>query len=421
VLALLHRPIAYTFGAPVVMVAGAATTIVAPRILNPASFAQFVLLASIVQYAGEFDLGLGRLIDRKLSRRNVGPELLRPFIVARLWLASVLLILLLIAVPFTSVLTGVAALAGVGMMLCNGPLAFFRAQSKLAAFTTSALAIQLGLSLPRLTGLLLGGVAGCMVALAVWYCSIAAILTTPLLGLLRRPAAPTGFLLVFAASAPLFVFNSSWLLLLLANRWFAWLLCNPEETGLFVFGANLVGIGAGMISTIAQAYYPRHLAASRPAELFGELWRLVTLAMIGVLLGCVICGLGFGRVFPRFVGAEACTAALLITGVPLSLCAWLMPLIIARSRRPLRDTTTIFPACLVTLFVCMLKGQAVGIEGLAWGCLPATLGLLGWLLGFAARDGLMTIRAATLLWFMSMGGCVTCGGIWLLIFHAVPS
>ena len=72
---------------------------------------------------------------------------------------------LIAAVISCSAPTALAGVAGVAFMLSNGPLAYYRATQDILAFTLAALLMQIGLSLPRLLGLLTGGVTGCMVAL----------------------------------------------------------------------------------------------------------------------------------------------------------------------------------------------------------------------------------------------------------------
>ena len=73
---------------------------------------------------------------------------------------------------------------------------------------------------------------------------------------------------------------------------------------------------------------------------------------------------------------------------------------------------------LAGLFACMWLGSPFGIEGLAWGCLPPTLGLLGWHLGFVARDGFLSRRTAVMLWTTTLLATTAFGGMWLLMFHA---
>ena len=86
---------------------------------------------------------------------------------ARLLLAFTLLLVAVMSAPFVGYVAALAGIAGIAIMVCNGPLTFFRAQSKLAAFTLSAILVQAGLGLPRLAGLLVGGVTGCIVVLAI--------------------------------------------------------------------------------------------------------------------------------------------------------------------------------------------------------------------------------------------------------------
>lgn len=64
----LDSPLLFTLSTPLLSFLGAATTIIAPMILDPSSFVSFALLLSIFQYVGDFDLGLSRLSDRVLTQ-----------------------------------------------------------------------------------------------------------------------------------------------------------------------------------------------------------------------------------------------------------------------------------------------------------------------------------------------------------------
>jgi hypothetical protein len=62
----LNGRIAYAMSATVLTAAGAATTIIAPMLLDASNFTYFALLNSICKYLSEFDLGLARWFDRVL-------------------------------------------------------------------------------------------------------------------------------------------------------------------------------------------------------------------------------------------------------------------------------------------------------------------------------------------------------------------
>ena len=109
------------------------------------------------------------------------------------------------------------------------------------------------MTLPRLAGLLVAGVTGCFAVLFGVYAALVFIFARPT----RFPVPGAKRILSLWRSAmPLFVFNAAWLVYLTANRWIAAFLAPPEELGFFAFGANLAFVGLGIVSTIAQVYYP---------------------------------------------------------------------------------------------------------------------------------------------------------------------
>ena len=140
---------------------------------------------------------------------------------------------------------------------------------------------------------------------------------------------------------PLFVFNAAWLVYLTANRWIAALLAPPEELGFFAFGANLAFVGLGIVSTIAQVYYPKLLSrvlSSKPGDCSRtvELQALsITLALAGVAGLAILRGTDLiGVFFPRYQEAGASTVVLAISCLPLALATWLIPICIATSASP---------------------------------------------------------------------------------------
>ena len=66
----LGRRMTYTLCAPLLTLAGAATTVAAPLLLAPARFGDYVLLLAVFQYACALDLGLSQLADKALAGRE---------------------------------------------------------------------------------------------------------------------------------------------------------------------------------------------------------------------------------------------------------------------------------------------------------------------------------------------------------------
>ena len=408
----LHKPITYTICAPITMIAGASATIAAPMVLDPVSFVTFSLLTSLFQYIGDFDLGLQRLTDRLCS--SSGQIDFAMLTAVRLTIGACVAIAVLIVSLFTGPLTAVAGLAGVAFMIAVGPVAISRASSNIPAFIVSSMLIQGGLSLPRLTGLLLGGVSGCLLAMAGWYAMVAIVLNLPFARLLSVSHVRSSLPLL-VSSLPLFIFGALWLLYLIANRWFSWLLISPHGAGEFAFGANIVLIGILLVSNVAQVYYPRHF--KNGSKLPRELIMLILSASVGAIAGIIVCRDALTWIFPHFSGAEESTGALAVSGVPLSVCSWVIPLVIAKSVRPYRDAFTTFGIGLVVMFGAIWwLGSSYGIAGQAWACVIPAMILLGEELRLLVYGELLRVYVASGLWLMVLAMVAICAGVWWYAF-----
>lgn len=414
----LNNPLTFTVSSPILTILGAVSTIVAPILLDPASFAEFALMISIFQYVSDFDLGLGRLCDRLLSSPDTNTvAAMDMLLMARFGVAIIVAVIAIIAGYFTHYLTTVSAFAGISVMLSNGPIVVYRARAQIAAFTLSSIATQFGMSLPRLIGLLVDGVRGCMISFGIWYGLSTVVLYAPFTRIFR-PTAKRTIIALFADSTPLFFLSSSWLFYLLASRWFSYLISEPTEAGLFAFGANFVLIGIGMIGTVSQIYYPRHLILPNQRALGRQLGGLLCASTLGCLFTDLFCRFGLSRVFPHFVSADACTAAVLFSGIPLSLNAWIIPLVIARTRRPIRTGLVIFGTSLSILYGLMsVLNTAAGIEGQAWACVPPAMILFGINLRFIVRQTLLKRSTAFWLWFGVLAAEALCAVAWHFTFH----
>lgn len=113
-------------------------------------------------------------------------------------------------------------------MIANGPATLFRAASKVWEFTVLALILQIAMTVPRLAGLVLGGVDGSFAAVAIYYTLCAVLLARPLPRLKKRPPLAS----MAQAALPLFAFNASWTFYLSANRWISSVLSSPHDLGL---------------------------------------------------------------------------------------------------------------------------------------------------------------------------------------------
>lgn len=407
----LGNPIGYTICGPLATIAGAGTTIAAPILLDPVSFLNFALLMSIFQYVGDFDIGLSRLMDRVFSGQSTSPLDLQLFLIARLVVAACVSAFMLFAWLNGRTLIAAVGMAGVAVMLSFGPVAFYRASSNIYGFTVTALFMQAGLSIPRLAGLWVGGVRGCIFAMTIWYVMTAIVINAPFFrGRRKRRAVRVRPVLdILKASFPLCVFGSLWLAYLVSSRWFSWLFSSQVDAGLFAFGANMLSVGIGLIAVIAPAYYPRHLKTENTALLGRELYRLLIGLAVGVLGGEVWCHFGLSLLFPKFSTASTTTAVILISGIPLGLCMWLVPLVIARSSRPWREGALMFGTSLMCQFALMNFGSRFGIVGQAWACIPSAILLLGMALYLIVQARLLRPQQAVQVWAAMMTAVIVSG------------
>jgi O-antigen/teichoic acid export membrane protein len=412
----LHNPAVYTFSVPILSVAGSVTTVIAPMLLDPIQFGRFVIMASIFQYVADFDLGLSRLTDRIIPQHgdSMAGDLLgtRVWLGVGLWLGALLISLSLFDNSWQTI---IALSAGLMFMVSNGAVAIHRAGHRVGEFTIAALSLQLGLSLPRLLGLLVGGVNGCFAALLVWYSMTAVALLSP------RPRLRARHMVRFIGDGlPLFAFNTCWLLYLLCNRWIAALLSTPRETGLFGFGATLVTIGVGMVSTIAQVHYPKYLSQANKPRFVRESSALLGVTGVGVAVGMIACRYLVPILFPVFADGADAAAAIVVTSVPLNLCGWLIPLVIAKTENPWREAGRTFGVAFLSLMGGMAVGGWLGgVAGLAWGCLPSGLLLLLMQCRHLVRAGLLDAGAGYRL-ALSCGLAVVFGLLeWCMLFPHV--
>lgn len=318
----------------------------------------------------------------------------------------------------------IAAAGGIAFMLSNGPVSLYRAGSRVWDFTFAALLMQAGLSLPRLGGLVAGGVTGCFAALAAWYVLTAALLTQPLAAVLRAKPPMRVVARTLRTAVPLFAFNALWLLYLTANRWMSATLSTPGDFGLFAFGANLVAVGVGVLSTIGQVHYPKHLAAAgtpgAAALLRRELLRLLGTATVGTAAGVLACRYAVPVVFPQFAAAAAPSGVLMAAGVPLSLTAWVLPLAIAASARPWRDAAVMFSVSFVVLGAAMWgSDMAGGIVGQAWGCALAAVAPIGTVLTHLVRSRMLPGPQCRTLLGLAAAGMAVDGVVWALLFQGL--
>ncbi|TCR73226.1 family 16 glycosylhydrolase [Rhizobium sp. BK376] len=405
--AWLGQPATYAIGALVLTLLGSGATLMAPRLLDPTAFGTFALLTSLFTYAGRADLGLSQLADKQIPGRQTTVAARAALeILNTLWVVG--MVVLAATLPLVFLLTGGGATlpllgtvlaigGGIMAMIANGPVTLYRASSRVWEFTVLALILQLGMTVPRLAGLMFGGVTGSFAALAAYYTLCALLFARPLPMLTQRPS----FMSMARLALPLFAFNASWVFYLSANRWVSSTLSSPHDLGLFSFGASLAMIGLGLMSTIAQVRYPKLLARmidrspQRDAVIIErELLRVALGLAVIALVSIVAAGRVIAFAFPAYEEATPATIALAVSCIPLGTMVWIVPMIIVRSTRPGRDALMLTVVGLVTLVVGMAAGNYLaGIEGQAWGNVAAALLMLAAMAILMYRLGMVTLMA----------------------------
>jgi O-antigen/teichoic acid export membrane protein len=407
-LRVLERPAAYAVGSTLASLLSLGTSFVAPSLLGPAAFGSFALLTSLFQYASKFDMGLSQLADRDLAAGRDASSDRASDILRANWAAGILVLALFlplaVLVGYTtralSPLDAAITMAGGAMFLiANAPVTLFRARSQIWAFTATALLLQLGMTFPRLAGLVLGGVTGCFAALLLWYGGLALLLAKP--ASVRRMRI-SSVIPIWREGAPLFVFNLAWLLYLTANRWVSAGLSSADDLGMFAFGANLAFLAVGILSTVAQVRYPKllsqisqapHGAASRAIE--REVLSLTGLIGAGALASVFLAGPAIAFVFPGYEHAVRPTIALAVSCISLGAAAWIVPMVIALSHRPVTHALTLFAPAFAVLIMGMISGDRIGgILGQAWACAASALFLMVAIIGLLRVMGLLTTSAA---------------------------
>jgi len=406
----LESPIFYAIGAPALSALGAITTLLAPMLLDPVAYGTFALLAVLFQHASECDLGLSQLSDKELARAGtIGLTRSEDFVQARWLIALGLGALLLPAAGLITATTGqinlidstIAICAGLAMMIANGRVVAFRTMRRIREFTVSALLLQAGLTLPRLGGLLLAGVSGCFAVLALWNGAAALRMAKP-----RRISRDriNADVLLIRAGFPLFAFAGLWLAYLLASRWISSILSNPQDFGLFAFGANLTAIAISLLSTVAQVRYPKIIVALHRSKPTGSAliekdvirlsWALAIAVAIGVLGARPVIELAF----PAYIEARQAAIVIGMSCIPLGIIAWILPITVAFASNPVSDSFRIFAPALLALAIGMIFGNGIGgIVGQAWACVCASFLLAATLLVHMRRIGILEPRTCHVL------------------------
>lgn len=377
----------YAVGTLTLTVLGSGVMLMAPQLLEPAAFGSFALLTSLFIYVSRADFGLSQLADKQIpGRAQRQAETVGVDIVQALWLVG--LALLVVGLPLAGVSAGVglppvesalAIIGGIMAMIANGPVTVSRASARFWDFTVIALVLQFGMTIPRLAGLVIGGVTGTFAALTFYYAACALLFARPSLRYIR--AVP---ILAMARTAlPLFVFNGMWILYLGANRWISAYLSSAHDLGLFSLSASLATIGLGLLSTIGQTRYPKLLvhhmrdAASCSVAIEREIVFVTTFLAAVAVVAVFAAAPTLAWLFSGYEAAAGSAVGLAVACIPLGAMTWMVPMLIVRSRRPVRDALCVSAAGLIILAGAMQAGDAIaGITGQAWGNAVASVILL---------------------------------------------
>lgn len=387
---------AYGLAAPLLTLLGACTAAAAPAILHPAAFGRYLLISGLFQYAAQLDLGLSSLTDRALAlpvalRTNwsVADLLWSRLVICILGLAVGAAMTLAVDSRFrTSVF--LALLAGMAFMLSDGAVAVFRSTGEIGNFTASALTMQLGMGVPRLAGLLLGGIAGAFLVLSAWYVVTAVLFAALLLPQLSWQPSARRVGRILREAMPLFSLASLWWLYILSARAVAAWFLPAEGLGQLGIGLTFLGIATGLVGTIAQVHYPKYLAAMDLTGFLREFVYLLLVLGAGTLAGIAATRYLLPPLLPRYAAGLPAAGSLLIAGIPLCLCSWLMPVVTATATRPVREGLLIFGLSEAVMILAMAAGSRFGLAGIAWSLLPAGILLLACLAAALSRVFLLT-------------------------------
>ena len=386
VLRFFGHPAAYAVGATFLTILSAGTAFAAPLILGPEAFGAFALLTTFFQLAARSDLGLSQLADRDLALGGKDAQRGVDILQARWLLGAAFAVL---AVPLTFILAidntslkaldiAITLLGGLAAMIAGGPVTLFRASSRIWEFTATALVLQLGMTLPRLFGLAIGGTTGCYTVLLVWYGVFSLLIARP------KTLSPFQFkplLAMIGSALPLFIFSTAWMIYLFANRWISSFVTEALDFGLFAFGANLSYIVIGTISAVGQAFYPKLIAdmgrlphgACSSNILRQAVWLTGALA-IPLAAALPLAPFLISLVFPRFSAATYATMLLAVAAVPLSVVSWLLPIGISLSKNPIREALLLLSPAFLILIGGIYFGQLwFGIAGQAIGTILSAL------------------------------------------------
>lgn len=372
------KPSAYVLSTLILTVLSSATTLAAPALLTADQFASFVLLASFFQLTARLDFGLSELADRYGHSSDNAHEHSNHLIQAR-WLIAIVLMPLIALLSFVvssnnSLLSpldlALALCGGLLAMIAVGPVTESRAKNNIKDFAILALTLQLGMTVPRLIGLVIGGPTGCYLALSLWYFVFAAQSWR----ILRFDTSKWNEIIwPLRQSLPLFLCALMWLCTQFMPRWISASISSQHDFAQLAFAFNLIALATGTLTTIGQAYYPRYLVLHREqkkAPLQRLIWKdlliLIFESFFGLAIILPLIPYGLHLFYPRYYEARAETLIMVISLLPMVATLWFVPFILAITRHPLRSIGLLtLPTSLGLIISMAMFYRLFGVEGQA--------------------------------------------------------
>jgi len=424
------KPSAYVLSTLILTGLSWATTLAAPALLKADQFASFVLLASFFQLAARLDFGLSELADRYGHSSDNAHENSSPLIQAR-WLIAIVLMpfIALLSVTLSqnnSLLSPLdlllALCGGLLAMIAVGPVTISRAKNDIKDFAILALTLQLGMTVPRLIGLVIGGTTGCYLALSIWYLAFAARSWRTLrfdTSNWKEMISP------LRQSLPLFLCALMWLCTQFMPRWISASISSQHDFAQLAFAFNLIALAMGTLTTIGQAYYPRYLVLHREqkkALLQNLIWKdlliLICVSFIGLVIILPLIPPGLHLLYPRYYEARGETLIMVISLLPLVATLWFVPLMLAITRHPLRSIGFLtLPTSLGLIIIMTLFYRLFGVEGQALAVLISSfIPVLAFAWILKALDLSTGLRAFTVVAFIAVMTLILIGEAhWIMI------
>jgi O-antigen/teichoic acid export membrane protein len=425
---ILFRPIVFGSLIPSVTLMNAAVGMILPQMMDPISFGEYALIATLFNYGLIFDLGMSQMVDRMIpahlgaGRPDLAQSIGAKLLWVRLWIGVVTLLFSTLALtilasqhdlPFGLVAGLLACLAGVANMVAQGPVNIYRARSDRADYAIRTAILLLGLIVARLGGLKLGGLDGCFAAMAVWYLGCVIVFNHSMAIQWRQWPSVRETSNLLRRGLPFFATSFIWAFFVTGNRWIASFLITGDQFGQFAFGANVFSLLVGAAGGFSAFYYPRITQRITNLGPFSQS-RVLTRDFCVLTIGMgVMCGIGIlltaffvGLIYPKYVPGIESARVILVAVPAMVLAAWIMPVSLSGGSRPWIDGAVIYPLATLILIVSMilLDGRFANM-GAAWASTAAAIPLVA--MQVMALVHARVLRARNALVILAVGSLVS--------------